>query len=208
MIRRTLLLERIYTRYKAEPALEHLRYKARFVAGQGNARPDVIFVLESPGLKDDEARLPLVGPPGLMFRHLLNEIGLERRDVFVTNLVKYRPPNNRGPSDTEREVSAPYLQHELRAVWSKVIVVFGPQGLQALVPGASWEEYRGHVLKDESGRVIIPSYHPALGLVDARNVTTLSEDFNTIGEFVWDQPQNQPDSNTYNGTLITSSTKE
>lgn len=156
-------LDRVYADYDADPAFDLLRRDARqIVRGEGPLDPYVIFIGEAPGRNEDEAGRPFVGKAGDYFNKLLESIRLRREDVFVTNVVKYRPKENRDPTYGEIMQSKAYLDRELAILNCRIIVPLGRHALSVFVPDQQLKEVHGRSIERE-GRFIVPQYHPAIG---------------------------------------------
>lgn len=95
------------------------------VMGEGNPNADIMFIGEAPGKKEDELGLPFVGASGRFLNEMLAAANMERSDVYITNIVKYRPPNNRDPSREEKAAFWPYLECQLEIIQPKVIITLG-----------------------------------------------------------------------------------
>ena len=145
------------------------------VPGEGNERSDVLLVGEGPGFREDQLGRPFVGPAGLLLEELLAKIGWERRDVFITNVVKCRPPGNRDPEPDEKEACAPYLVRQEAALEPVVIVTLGRHSLQRYLPGARIAAVHG-TLRSAGSRFVFPMYHPAAALHQGSLRATLFED--------------------------------
>ncbi|MDP7454925.1 MAG: uracil-DNA glycosylase, partial [Candidatus Peribacteraceae bacterium] len=102
-----------------------LAKNANPVLGEGNPNADIMFIGEAPGAKEDELGRPFVGPAGKFLDELLESIGFKREDVYISNVVKYRPPNNRDPLPEEKEQCMPWLKMEIALIKPKVIVPLG-----------------------------------------------------------------------------------
>src|SRR6188474_2701068 len=106
------------------------------VPGEGNPETEVVFVGEGPGYNEDQQGRPFVGAAGTLLNELLKQIGWKRQDVFITNVVKCRPPGNRDPEPFEIEACAPYLKRQLEVLDPAVIVTLGRYSLGTFMPGA------------------------------------------------------------------------
>src|SRR3989338_4915682 len=106
-----------------------LAEKSNPVLGEGNPNAEIMFIGEAPGQREDEMGRPFVGPAGKFLDELLESIGLKREDVYISNVVKYRPPNNRDPSDEEKEQCKPWLMLEIALIKPKIIVPLGRHAL-------------------------------------------------------------------------------
>jgi DNA polymerase len=154
-----------------------------FVPGEGPADARVVVVGEAPGKSEDLAGRPFVGSAGRLLDELLEEAGLDRDAVFVTNVVKARPPGNRDPRPGEVAHMLPWLERQLTAIEPAVVVALGRHALQVLAPGAKVTVDHGRPV-EASGRTVFPSYHPAAALRarDLRSVVT--QDFRRLGRLV------------------------
>lgn len=140
--------------------------RARTVAvpGEGPADADIMFVGEGPGFQEDQQGRPFVGPAGALLNELLQQAGLRRQRVFITNLVKCRPPGNREPSPDEVSACRDYLNAQIALINPSVICTLGRPALQTLVaPQASIGREHG-VPRQVDGILFIPLYHPAAAL--------------------------------------------
>lgn len=156
-------LDKVYKDYEADPAFEHLRRTAtQIVKGEGPTDPLAIFIGEAPGKNEDETGRPFVGRAGKYFDQLLASIGVSRSDVFITNVVKYRPKDNRDPSFGEITRSKMYLDRELALLDCKIIVPMGRHALSVFIP-MSLRDSHGRAFEIENDRLVIPQYHPAIG---------------------------------------------
>jgi len=152
----------------------------RLVMGDGNPDADIMFIGEAPGKKEDETGLPFVGASGKFLDVMLAAAGMRREDVFITSIVKYRPPNNRDPSTAEKAAFLPYLLRQIEIIQPKIIVPLGRHGMEFFLPGVTIGQIHGQPQQMElHGRelVIMPLYHPAAALYNARLKQTLIDDF-------------------------------
>jgi uracil-DNA glycosylase len=146
------------------------------VPGEGNVLSDVLLVGEGPGAREDATGRPFVGPAGELLTELLRGIGWERGDVFITNIVKCRPPGNRDPEPDEAAACAGYLERQERALDPAVIVTLGRHSLQRYLPGARIGAIHGRLRRSYSGQHVFPMYHPAAALHQASLRETLFRD--------------------------------
>jgi len=181
---RALALRRLAVGYQVDRAasLARLRGQAHFVPGRGSLRPVYAFIGEAPGAAEDRQRRPFCGPSGRMLDELLASVGLERKDVWVTNVVKYRPPNNRDPLPDEKAASLPYLLKELEAVGAQYWVTLGRHALGALHPGVRLASVRGQWQAGITARPLMPLYHPAVALYRSSMRATLLQEFAKLKE--------------------------
>lgn len=150
--------------------------RALTVPGDGNVLSDVLLVGEGPGAREDATGRPFVGPAGQLLDELLHAIGWERHDVFITNVVKCRPPGNRDPEPDEIAACAPYLDRQERALDPAVVVTLGRHSLQRYLPGARIGAVHGALRRSFSGVHVFPMYHPAAALHQASLRETLFRD--------------------------------
>jgi DNA polymerase len=157
-------LDQIYLDYANDTAFDFLRRDSnKLVKGTGPLDPAVIFIGEAPGANEDKKGLPFVGRAGHYLDKLLKSIELDRADVFMTNIVKYRPKDNRDPTYGEIVQSKKYLDRELALLDCNIIVPLGRHALSVFLPNHQLKEAHGRSFHIES-EVIIPQYHPAVGL--------------------------------------------
>ena len=157
----------------------------QLVLGDGSVDADIVFIGEAPGKKEDESGLPFVGASGRFLNEMLASVNLSRDDVYITNIVKYRPPNNRDPSRDEKQAFWPYFARQLEIINPKVIVTLGRHSMEFFLPGAKISEVHGHavhkkvVLHDGSEKewLIMPLYHPAAALYNGSMRQILIDDF-------------------------------
>jgi uracil-DNA glycosylase family 4 len=151
----------------------------QLVFGDGNPDADIVFIGEAPGKKEDEQGLPFVGAAGKFLNEMLASIGLSREDIYITNIVKYRPPDNRDPLPEEKAAFLPYLQAQLAAIKPKLVVTLGRHSMDSLLPGLQISKCHGQP-KRYGGQVYMPLFHPAAALYNGGMRATLLEDFAKI----------------------------
>ncbi len=152
---------------------------SRLVFGAGNPDTEVVFIGEAPGKKEDETGEPFVGASGKFLNEMLEMIGLKRAVVYITNIVKYRPPNNRDPLPAEKSEFMPYLDRQLDIIEPKLIVTLGRHSMDAILPGMKISQAHG-LPKRYKNRVILPLFHPAAALYNGSLRQTLVDDFARI----------------------------
>lgn len=155
----------------------------QLVMGDGNIDADIVFIGEAPGRKEDETGLPFVGASGKFLDEMLAAAGLSRSDVYITNIVKYRPPQNRDPSREEKAAFSPYLEKQLEIIKPKVVVTLGRHSMEYFLPDAIIGEMHGQPQRLAFGNgfiTVIPLYHPAAALYNGALRQTLMSDFLTI----------------------------
>jgi uracil-DNA glycosylase len=143
-----------------------------------------MIVGEAPGFNEDRQGLPFVGPAGKLLDTLLARIGLSRADVYITNVLKCRPPQNRDPMPDEAEACTPYLKRQLELIKPKVVLILGRHALEQLLPGqGSISRVHGSlVLRGEIAWV--PLYHPAAALHNGSLVSELEHDFDRVRAYL------------------------
>jgi DNA polymerase len=152
------------------------RGRTNAVPGEGNVLSDVLLVGEGPGAREDATGRPFVGPAGELLTELLGAIGWRREDVFITNVVKCRPPGNRDPEPIEAATCSAYLEAQERALDPAVIVTLGRHSLQRYLPGARIGAIHGRMRRSFTGQHVFPMYHPAAALHQASLRETLFRD--------------------------------
>jgi len=160
------------------------------VFGDGNPDADVVFIGEAPGKNEDLQGLPFVGAAGKFLDEMLEMINLKRDDIYITNIVKYRPPNNRDPEPEEKKAFLPYLQSQLEIIQPKVVVTLGRHSMNCFLPDLQISQVHGQPkrvklsLKEHTGDileiVILPLFHPAAALYNGGLRQTLIDDFAAI----------------------------
>lgn len=154
------------------------------VPGSGNPRADVVFIGEGPGKKEDEQGIPFCGASGKLLDEMLASIGYSRDDVFITNIVKCRPPLNRDPLPDEKQTCATtYLDRQLELIKPKLIVTLGRHALGHFIPNLKISEVHGQP-KRFKGQVYLSLYHPAVALYNGSMRATLAEDFQIIPKLI------------------------
>jgi len=151
----------------------------QLVFGDGNTDADMVFVGEAPGKNEDLQGKPFVGAAGKFLNEMLNMIGLKRDDVYITNIVKYRPPNNRDPLPEEKSVFLPYLESQLEVIQPKLVVTLGRHSLNCFLPDLQISVCHGKPMRFK-GRVYLPLFHPAAALYNGGLRQTLIDDFSLI----------------------------
>lgn len=151
----------------------------QLVLGDGNPDADIVFIGEAPGAQEDKEGRPFVGRAGQFLNEMLQLINLQRSDVYITNIVKYRPPNNRDPEDDEKAAFLPYLHKQLAIIQPKLVVTLGRHSTNTFLPGFRISQIHGQP-KRKSGIVYLPLYHPAAALYNGGMRQTLIDDFKKI----------------------------
>ncbi len=141
--------------------LHHSRKKT--VPGEGPPDAEIMFIGEGPGFHENEQGRPFVGAAGKFLEDLLASINLTREMVFITNVVKCRPPGNRDPQRDELQACNDYLEKQIQAINPKLIVTLGRFSMARFIPNAKVSQVHGKASK-VNGRLIVPMYHPAAAL--------------------------------------------
>ena len=157
------------------------RGRTHAVPGEGNPDADLMFIGEGPGYQEDRQGRPFVGPAGHFLEELLASIGTRRDQVFIANMVKCRPAQNRDPLPEEMDACRPYLDRQIELVNPKLIVTLGRFSLGRFFPGESIGKAHGKV-RNKDGRFIYPVMHPAAALHREALRSTIVEDFKAIPE--------------------------
>lgn len=152
----------------------------QLVMGDGNPDANIVFIGEAPGKKEDKQGVPFVGASGRFLNEMLDAAGLARSDVYITNIVKYRPPNNRDPSPEEKAAFWPYLIKQLEIINPRVIITLGRHSGMAFIPDLVISRDHGKARKVHSHDIeflVIPLYHPAAALYNGSMRQVLIDDF-------------------------------
>ena len=153
------------------------------VPGEGYAGAELMFIGEGPGAQEDRQGRPFVGPAGQFLEELLASIGLRRHQVYIANMVKCRPPQNRDPLPGEIAACSKYLNRQIELVDPALIVTLGRFSLARFFPGESISRARGR-LREKDGRRIYPIMHPAAALYRQEMRSAIVEDFGRIPEIL------------------------
>ena len=193
-------LDEIKQRILSERVTPELASQAtQLVFGDGSAEAEVVFIGEAPGKHEDEQGKPFVGAAGKFLDEMLAMIGVRRQEIYITNIVKYRPPNNRDPLPEEKKAFLPYLQAQLEVIRPRLIVTLGRHSLSCFLPDLQISSSHGRALRitlqlhdrneqsaTNTGKrngltvVIMPLFHPAAALYNSSLRQTLIDDFAKI----------------------------
>ncbi|OQX85892.1 MAG: uracil-DNA glycosylase [Candidatus Omnitrophica bacterium 4484_70.2] len=169
-------------------------YKTRKnpVVGEGSVQAKIMFVGEAPGKNEDEKGVPFCGKAGKVLDELLNMIGIERREIYITNILKCRPPNNRNPEEEEIISCTPFLDRQIRLIEPEVICCLGNFSTRYIMRKFGFENVSG--ISRLHGKVfhfkkikIIPLYHPAVATYNPGMGKILEEDFKKIKKVLEDE---------------------
>lgn len=153
------------------------------VMGDGDIDADIVLIGEAPGKKEDEQGVPFVGAAGKFLDEMIESVGMTRADVFITNIVKYRPPNNRDPLPEEKADFWPYLVRQLDVIKPKVVVTLGRHSMEYFLPKQKIGQIHGQAKQISFGDnkiVVVPLYHPAAALYNGSKRNILIEDFKKL----------------------------
>lgn len=160
------------------------------VFGEGDPDSQIVFIGEAPGKNEDLKGLPFVGAAGKFLDDMLSQINLKRSSVYITNIVKYRPPNNRDPLPEEKKEFLPYLKRQIEIIRPKIVVTLGRHSLNCFLPKAQISKIHSKVLKiklvldeaknDQLEILLVPLFHPAAALYNGSMRKTLIDDFNNL----------------------------
>ena len=151
----------------------------QLVFGDGNPDADVVFIGEAPGKNEDLQGKPFIGAAGKFLDEMLGTIGMKRSDIYITNIVKYRPPNNRDPLPDEKADFLPYLQAQLDIIQPALVITLGRHSMNCFLPDLQISKVHGQP-KRYKGQVFMPLFHPAAALYNGGMRQTLIDDFGKI----------------------------
>jgi len=157
--------------------------RIKAVPGKGNFDADVIFVGEAPGRNEDIHGEPFVGAAGKRLDMILEDTGIDRKDVYITNIVKCRPPKNRVPSKKEEESCNDFIKQEIEIINPKIICVMGNTAYGTLLDGKEITKNHGKIV-EKDGRKFFVTFHPAATIYNQKLVEELKEDFRKLAKFL------------------------
>jgi DNA polymerase len=184
-------LEEIGERVRACTECPLSEARTRAVPGEGSSNARVIFIGEAPGYQEDQQGRPFVGPAGRFLDELLGSIGLKREDVFIANMIKCRPPNNRDPLPTEVAACTKYLDRQIELLHPDLIVTLGRYAMNRYFPKESISRVRGKV-RTKDGQRILPLLHPAAALHQGNLRESIEQDFRVIPRAIEEAKQSPP----------------
>ena len=184
------------------------RGRNKAVPGEGSPQAELMFIGEGPGYHEDRLGRPFVGPAGQFLDELLMSIGLKREDVFIANMVKCRPPQNRDPLPAEMSACSKYLNRQIELINPKLIITLGRFSLSRFFPGESITRIRGRA-REKDGRWIYPIMHPAAALYRQELRAGIINDFEAIPGVLesLNRPGPQSDSDQREATKQTAETQ-
>ena len=153
------------------------------VAGKGNFKSDVIFVGEAPGKNEDLKGEPFIGIAGKKLSMALESAGIKRDEVYITNIVKCRPPNNRVPTTNERETCKDYLKKEIEIIKPKIICILGNTAFGSLLDGKEITKYRGKIVRKDN-QLYFLTVHPAATIYNQKLIDVLKNDIEKLFKLI------------------------
>ena len=179
------------------------RSRTRTVPGEGAPNAQIMFIGEAPGFNEDKQGRPFIGQAGQFLGELLASIGLARTSVFITNVVKCRPANNRDPLPDEIKACDHFLQTQIQAIQPKMIVTLGRHSMAKFFPGESISRVHGQDRR-RNGLIYVPMYHHAAALHQPTLRTVIEEDFRKLPGLLASLPDNPetPQSTVPTGTQM------
>ena len=167
------------------------RTRKNAVPGEGPADAPIMLIGEGPGFHEDQQGRPFVGASGQFLTQLLASAGFKREEVFIANVVKCRPPENRDPLPEETQACGAYLERQIALINPKVIVTLGRHSMAKYFPGEKISAIHGKARKI-GGKLIVPMFHPAAALHQPALRQTVEEDFRKLKDIIA-QASHQPD---------------
>ncbi len=173
------LLEQVNKALRSCKKCRLYRTRTNTVPGEGDPNSKIMFIGQCPGFHEDQQGRPFVGRAGQLLDELLASIGIKRDKVFITNIIKDRPPENRDPMVDEIRACSPYLERQIKIINSQLIVTLGRFATEFFIPDGRISQIHGvpHRVK---GHLILPLYHPAAALRSGGVLVELKKDFKTI----------------------------
>jgi uracil-DNA glycosylase len=177
-------LENLHKEWAEKCDCELKKTATQAVYGCGSANAEIVFIGEAPGKNEDLKGTPFIGAAGKFLDEMLALINLKREDIYITNIVKYRPPNNRDPLPEEKSACRAWLLEELKIISPKLIVFLGRHAMNNFFPELQIGQAHGKLLIKKfngmSTKYFFPLYHPAAALYDGSMRETLKDDFKKI----------------------------
>lgn len=181
---RLFALQSLHTKHHESSRCILKKTATQPVFGDGNPDARIVFIGEAPGKKEDETGKPFIGAAGKFLAEMLASINLKREDIYITNIVKYRPPDNRDPEPSEKRDCAPWLHDELNFIKPDIIIFLGRHSMTHFLPELKISEAHGKLVHRQIPHLyteyFLPLYHPAAALYNGSMRATLLEDFSKI----------------------------
>ncbi|TLY11049.1 MAG: uracil-DNA glycosylase [Thaumarchaeota archaeon] len=174
-------LEKIAAEVRGCPLCKLARTRKNAVPGEGQLSAKIMFIGEAPGKSEDEKGRPFVGAAGRILDNLLEKVGIERSQVFITNVVKCRPPNNRVPEEDESAACRPYLERQIALIRPEVICILGRTAYSSVLGGGSITANRGKIVK-KAGQKYFLTFHPAAAIYNKNLLSALETDLKKLSK--------------------------
>ena len=172
-------LQDLVARISSCPDCDLCKTRTRAVPGEGPEQAEIMLVGEGPGFHEDQQGRPFVGQAGRFLEELLESVGLKRTDVYITNVVKCRPPQNRDPLPAEVEACRKYLEEQIRTIGPSVIVTLGRHSLGWFFPRDTISKVHGQI-RGKDGIQFLHMYHPAAALHSGGLKQTILDEFRRV----------------------------
>lgn len=176
-------LEKIAAEVMGCPLCKLARTRENAVPGEGQLAAKILFIGEAPGRSEDEKGRPFVGAAGKILDEMLAMAGIERSQVFITNVVKCRPPNNRVPEDDEVTACHPYLERQLALIRPRIICILGRTAYSSILGGGSITANRGKII-EKAGQKYFLTIHPAAAIYNRSMLGLLEADLKKLAKEV------------------------
>lgn len=189
-------LKKLKTEMQEDKSLPLRDQATQLVFGEGNPDANIYFLGEAPGYWEDQKGRPFVGQAGKLLDQLIESLGMKREDVYISNVVRFRPPDNRDPEPEELSAFAPYVDKEIEIINPKIIVTLGRFSMGKFLPGAKISQVHGKIEHPRwKGKeiTIVPMYHPAAALRNGAIMTQFREDFKVIPQALEEISQTKPE---------------
>lgn len=167
----------------------------QLVFGEGNSDSEIYFLGEAPGYWEDQKGRPFVGLAGKLLDELIQSLGLKREDVYISNIVRFRPPENRDPTPEEITAFAPYVDKEIEIIGPKIIVTLGRFSMGKFLPDIKISQVHGQIKQVNwhgTEITVVPMYHPAAALRAREIMKQLKADFQVIPKALKIAPEHKP----------------
>ena len=183
-------LEKVAMEVKGCPLCKLSRTRKNAVPGEGQLAAKIMFIGEAPGKSEDEKGRPFVGTAGRILDDMLKRAGIERSEVFITNVVKCRPPNNRVPQDDEVNACRPYLDRQIALIRPKVICILGRTAYSSVLGGGSITANRGKIV-EKAGQKYFLTIHPAAAIYNRSLISVLEADLKKLAKQIKKKTDNK-----------------
>jgi uracil-DNA glycosylase family 4 len=183
-------LEKIAAEVRGCPLCKLSRSRKNAVPGEGQLSAKIMFIGEAPGRSEDEEGRPFVGAAGRILDGLLKKAGIQRSQVFITNIVKCRPPNNRVPKEDELTACRPYLDRQIALIKPKVICILGRTAYSSLLGGSSITANRGKIV-ERGGQKYFLTFHPAAVIYNKDLRSALEADLKKLAAEINKEEENE-----------------